>query len=307
MHRKHEAGWHALWRETALLSGVVRPGLFFPLENAAYPLVNVVLILFCVFLFVVLGYQQIRSGSIGVTSEPLVYDMIRANWTRKYQPRIVPTPSPSITATTTPKGDSDAEVNGAAIGGGVVGGLVIFAAVAFLVIRRHRFRQDQQHNNPKDFEAVFQHDLALLSMENIYTRQALDKYPQVKPDQYRDVPNSPQYIAKNQPQGVIHSKVPSSPPPPIPPRPDLSSVTSTYPQDYIQQLEHQIAVNQEQLAIQNDNPQFDPTNTRFHSTPLRGPQSSGEIAVATSSMDIEDQIEALQAEVRRLQAMRKTE
>lgn len=217
-------------------------------------------------------------------------------------------------------GSGETKSNAAAIGGGVAGVFVVIALVAFFAIRRHRQAKDKFKNGHGSGNH-HQQDQILPSMETsrdnpLSPSSPFDTYSQLKPKEQKSAsyplppqPNTDMRKYKAELDGRSNSGASNPQSVPFIPPPPLSSPLS--PQDHIQQLQHQIADRQEKLASQSPNPQYNPSfNSEipvvegFRSP--RGPQGAG-VPVSKSSgvgsnFELQQQINALQAELNRLQA-----
>jgi hypothetical protein len=256
---------------------------------------------------------------------PLIYNIHTGKWTdtfirgTHFDPN-APNPGPPSSGK---GGESEGGENkssggetkssGAAIGGGVAAIIVIIALIAFYVIRRRRQQRDQPIHT-KDFKAVPSNDHILPSMENSHSTNPPsapfhDVYSQVRPKERELVsyPLPPQQciVTQDIKTGLDNraqagpQMVPFTPPP-------MQSFSSINPQDHIQQLQHR----REKLASPSPNPQYNPYGSEMsdgdgNSVP-RGPQGVGEPVFTGNGGgghgELQQQINTLQAELKRLQA-----
>ncbi|KAF9079705.1 hypothetical protein BGX23_003398 [Mortierella sp. AD031] len=125
-----------------------------------------------------------------------------------------------------------------------------------------------------------------------------------EPSQWQHAMTSPQTVytttATSSPSVEPLYYYPPPPPPPVAPQPGSHSFTITPAQVQYQQVQEQLTACKEELVRRN-NPQFVPSLESPQER--RGPQGAGEVVSSnTSNKGLQQQINALQSELNRLQA-----
>ncbi|KAG0076952.1 hypothetical protein BGZ93_003816, partial [Podila epicladia] len=224
---------------------------------------------------------------------------------------VAPTGSPTTTSSNgnTTNGGSESSrgssSNSAAIGGGVAGVVVVVATLAFLITRRRR-QCKKPLNGTKDSETTRQSKVPgamdQLSQDKITEqdpnkdlRTASAHEPKILPILGQAGPTSPQGTITTWSPTIAYSSASL-----IPPRP-TRVISRTNPQDHSQQHQHQhqhpITQEQQPSTHSNNSPQCDPTVAwTMSSSSTRSPQAAEEPMHATSTQDLEEQINLMQAE-----------
>ncbi|KAF9099578.1 hypothetical protein BGX29_007038 [Mortierella sp. GBA35] len=280
------------------------------------------------------GVQTDAAGARGVNGTPLIYNLKTLQWTKQFV-RDGATGTPRKDGSGT--GGSS---NIGAIAGGAAAGVIVIAAIGVFLFRRNRQRQHYQKQQQQDSDRSLGNpgaDMGLthvnptadttvgggypLSSDHLkneidpqtdsqYTHhqpQAQSQYQNgyhAEPSQWQHTMTSPQTVytttATSSPSVEPLYYYPPPPPPPVAPQPGSHSFTITPAQVQYQQVQEQLTACKEELVRRN-NPQFVPSLESPQER--RGPQGAGEVVSSdTSNKGLQQQINALQSELNRLQA-----